>query len=69
MIGEPDCLRKGFGRKIVAELTDRIRLHHDAKRIVVQPEPENKASCNLLLSCGFMLDKEKDVYVKSLSGC
>ncbi len=40
-------------------------LHSDAKRIVVQPEPENKASCGLLLSCGFALDTEKEVYVKT----
>ena len=66
MIGEPDCLRKDFGKRIVAELTDRIALHPDAKRIVVQPEPENKASCGLLLSCGFVLDMEKGIYVKLL---
>ncbi len=51
---------------IVAQLTDRIALHPDAKRIVVQPEPENKASCGLLLSCGFVLDTEK-IYVKPLA--
>lgn len=66
MIGETDYLRKGFGKKIVADLTSKIMLHSDAKRIVVQPEPENKASCGLLLSCGFLLDKEKGVYVKNL---
>ena len=66
MIGEPDFLRKGLGKLIVTELTDRIALHPDAKRIVVQPEPENKASCGLLLSCGFSLDTEKEIYVKRL---
>ena len=66
MIGESHCLRKGFGKLIVAELTDRIALHPDAKRIVVQPEPENKASCGLLLSCGFVFDSEKEIYVKLL---
>ena len=35
MIGETDYLRKGFGKKIVADLTNRIMLHNDAKRIVV----------------------------------
>ena len=49
-----------------AELTDKIALHPDAKRIVVQPEPENKASCGLLLSFGFLLDTEKEIYVKRL---
>ncbi|MET3741361.1 RimJ/RimL family protein N-acetyltransferase, partial [Faecalicatena orotica] len=60
-------LRNGFGKMIVTDLTDRIAFHPDAKRIVVQPEPENKASCGLLLSCGFVLDTEKEIYVKLLA--
>ena len=67
MIGEAHCLSKGYGKLIVSALTDRIARHADAKRIVVQPEPENKASCNLLLSCGFLLDAETGVYVKGLT--
>lgn len=66
MIGESNYLRNGFGKMIVDELTNRIALHSDAKRIVVQPELENKASCGLLLSCGFVLDMEKEIYVKLL---
>ncbi|MDO4275653.1 MAG: GNAT family N-acetyltransferase [Eubacteriales bacterium] len=66
MIGESDCLRRGFGKMIVADLAGRIALCPDAKRIVVQPEPENKASCGLLLSCGFVFDTEKEIYVKLL---
>lgn len=57
-------LRNGFGKMIVAELINRIAFHSDAKRIVVQPESKNKASCGLLLSCGFVLDMEKEIYVK-----
>jgi RimJ/RimL family protein N-acetyltransferase len=49
------------------QTSKRFALHHDAKRIVLQPEPENKASCGLLLSCGFVLDTEKEIYVKLLS--
>ena len=67
MIGQADCLRRGFGRQIVADLTEKIMRHPDAKRIVAQPEPENKASCGLLLSCGFVFDREKEVYVKPLT--
>ena len=66
MIGEAAYLRRGIGRQIVAALTDRLRLHSDAVRIVVQPEPENAASCGLLLACGFVLDAAKGVYVKEL---
>ena len=65
MIGETDCLDKGFGKMIVAQLTDRIALHPDAKRIVVQPEPENKASCGLFAVLRFYcLTRKKEIYVK-----
>lgn len=63
MIGETNYLRKGFGKQIVTELIKKIKLHNDAKRIVVQPEQENTASCNLLLSCGFALDINKNIYI------
>ena len=51
MIGEIDYLGKGFGRQIVSELIEKVKLHNDAMRIVVQPEPENKASCYLVTLC------------------
>lgn len=60
MIGEADYLRKGFGKEIVADLINKITLHSDAKRIVVQPEPENESSC------GVVFDSEKGIYIKSL---
>lgn len=66
LIGEPDLLRKGIGRQIVEKLTEKIKQHDDAERIVVEPEPENKASCGLLLSCGFVFDAEKGIYVLGL---
>lgn len=66
MIGESRYIGKGFGKKIVLELVEKIRKHDDAKRVVVQPESENKASCGVLLSCGFVYDKEKDIYVYTL---
>ena len=66
LIGDPDFLRKGFGRQIVAALIERITPHQDARRIVVQPEEENKASCGLLLSCGFVFDTRTGIYVKAI---
>lgn len=66
MIGEAAYLRQGLGKQIVAELIKKIKSHGDAKRIVVQPEPENIASCHLLLSCGFNLDREKGIYVSTV---
>lgn len=67
LIGESELLRKGLGKELVADLLNKIALHDDAKRVVVEPEPENKASCVLLLSCGFVLDTETGIYVKGLS--
>lgn len=66
MIGESDYIGKGFGKKIILALIQKIKKHSDAKRIVVQPELENKASCGALLSCGFVYDMEKDIYVLKL---
>lgn len=66
MIGETDCVGKGFGKKIVLVLIEKIKTHSDAKRIVVQPETENQASCGVLLSCGFVYDTEKDIYLLML---
>ena len=67
LVGEREYLHKGIGKQIVAGLIEKIKMQHDAVRIVVQPEPENKASCGLLLSCGFQFDTEKGIYVKLLS--
>ncbi len=69
LIGDIGALRRGFGRQIIARLTEEILCHADAARIVVQPERENEASCRLLRSCGFALVNEKDaIYVKELRG-
>lgn len=66
MIGEAEYLRKGFGKAIIKELMQRIKSEDHAKRIIVQPEPENKASCNTLLACGFVFDTANEVYLYHL---
>ena len=66
MIGETDFLRKGFGKEIILSLIEKVTSHQDAKRIVVQPDQDNKASCNVLLSCGFEFDLEKEIYVLNI---
>lgn len=66
LIGELDYLKKGFGKQILESLMYKIKTHDDAKRIVVEPEPENKASCGLLISCGFDFDQATGIYVKEL---
>lgn len=66
MIGETNCVGKGFGKKIVLILIEKIKTHSDATRIVVQPETENNASCGVLRSCGFDYDTEKDIFLLTL---
>ena len=66
LIGEKDYLGRGFGKSIVLYLLDEIRNKTSAKKIIVQPEVENKASRNTLLSAGFFYDAENDVYYKEV---
>lgn len=65
IVGDAGHLRKGFGKQIVAALCEKILLHDDARRILLQPEPENAASCALLASCGFV-PNARGVFVKEL---
>lgn len=62
LIGELAFLGKGYGRAAVLALIQKIRSEENAKRILVQPEPENKASCQTLLSCGFSFDAANALY-------
>jgi len=64
LIGETAFLGKGYGRRIVLALLDRIRSHPDAARVIVQPEPENLPSCRALLACGFRHDAANGIYIR-----
>lgn len=67
LIGEADYLKKGIGRRIVLELILLIRRENNAKRIIVQPEADNSASCATLSSAGFTLhDADNNVYLLEL---
>lgn len=55
-IGERDYLNQGYGREIIKLLTNTIFAVPHAQRIIAQPAPDNAASCNALLSAGFMYD-------------
>lgn len=66
LIGDAEQLGKGHGREIVRLLVQEIKSCRNAQRIIVQPEPENKASCNTLLSCGFSFDAVNMIYVMEL---
>lgn len=66
MIGEVSFLKKGFGKAIVKMLIQKIKFEDNVKRVIVQPEPENKVSCNTLTSCGFCFDKINKLYLINL---
>lgn len=66
LIGEVSYLGKGNGSAIVDALVDRIGSRADARCVIVQPEPENKASCGALLSNGFSFDLSHELYVLDL---
>jgi len=55
LVGEAAYLRRGFGRAMILQMLDRLRALR-AKRVIVQPEEANAASCGLLKSCGFAWD-------------
>ena len=66
LIGESGCLRRGLGRQMVAALEARIRRHGDARRVVVQPDRENRASRGLLRTGGYLHDSARDIFVKDI---
>lgn len=66
LIGETDYLGKGFGKAIINALVEKIKIEENSKLIIVQPEQENKASCNTLLSSGFSYDTSNDIFVMPL---
>ncbi len=66
LIGDTKYLGKGLGTATIKALTAKIKVQSNAKRIIVQPEPENKASCNTLLSCGFTFDESNELFIMEL---
>jgi len=63
LIGEKEYLGKGYGTKIVKELTNKVFEDTTAKQIIVQPEKDNAASRNTLLSAGYSYDDENHILI------
>ena len=59
LIGEPEYLQRGFGKEIIRQLVEILR-NLGAKKVIVQPDSENKASCQSLVANGFI--KEDNYY-------
>ncbi len=66
LIGNEAYLGKGYGKAIVSLLTDTIKEKEQAKEIIVQPDKDNMPSNKVLLSNGYIFDKQKDYYYKLL---
>ncbi len=66
LIGNEAYLGKGYGKAIVKLLTDIIREKELGKQIIVQPDKENMPSNHVLLSNGYIFDKQKNYYYKLL---
>lgn len=67
LLGDRNYLGKGYGTDMVCLLIDEISKQDRAKRIIVKPEEENKASCNTLLSAGFTYEAENELYLFHLN--
>ena len=66
LIGDVNYLGKGYGAKMLQLLLDKIRQGPKAKRIIVQPEELNAASCGVLRSIGFHFDEENKVFILAI---
>ena len=66
LIGDSEYLKKGIGKSIIKELFNIVSSIPTAKRIIVQPDPENVPSCKVLLSSGFKFDESREIYIINL---
>lgn len=66
LIGEVENLKKGYASAAVRLLGELIAEEKDAKRIIVQPETDNHASRNTLLSAGYSYDTANGLFLKDM---
>jgi ribosomal protein S18 acetylase RimI-like enzyme len=63
LIGEECFLKKGYGKHIVRLLTEMV-FSLGAKKIIVDPDKNNIASCRTLLANYYLLDKANGFYFR-----
>lgn len=63
LIGEVENLQKGYAGAAVRLMGELIAEEKDAKRIIVQPETDNHASRNTLLSAGYSYDMANGLFL------
>ena len=66
LIGDEAYLGKGYGKSLIALLTDTIRQKEGARRIIVQPDRANHASNHVLMANGYLYDEQMEYYCKLL---
>lgn len=66
LIGEVENLQKGYAGAAVRLMGELIAKEKDAKRIIVQPETDNHASRNTLLSAGYSYDMANGLFLKNM---
>lgn len=65
-IGEETYLHKGYGKTLVALLTEIIKKEEHASSVIVQPDKDNYSSIFVLLHNGYIWDEQKKYYYKNL---
>ncbi|WP_195269708.1 GNAT family N-acetyltransferase [Eubacterium sp. 1001713B170207_170306_E7] len=66
LIGAVENLQKGYAGATVGLLGRLIAEEKDAERIIVQPDTDNSASQNTLLSAGYRYDRENELFFLEL---
>jgi RimJ/RimL family protein N-acetyltransferase len=60
LVGKPEYLRRGNGRKMIVRMLDRIQAQ-GADSVIALPDKGNTASNRALETCGFNWDGERYV--------
>lgn len=63
MIGEEEYLGKGFGTSMIKLLAEKVFSQTPAVQVIVQPDKENFASRNTILSAGFCYNLENEIFI------
>jgi len=65
LIGDENYLNKGYGKEIVRQLIDKIKMEN-GKEIIAQPDVENVKSNKVLLANGFTYKETEKYFYKFL---
>jgi len=66
LIGNENYLNKGYGKEIVRQLIDKIRMEN-GKEIIAQPDEKNVKSNKVLLANGFTYKAMEKYFYKNLA--